>query len=80
MRETATGQKTVAIFSNFWLLDSNFQDLVSKKGAIAQRLEQGAHNALAGGSNPSRPTILRQKITLVPLTCNLSFYVQKNHA
>lgn len=26
-------------------------------GVVAQRLEQGAHNALVGGSNPSRPTI-----------------------
>lgn len=26
-------------------------------GGIAQRLEQGAHNALVGGSNPSAPTI-----------------------
>ncbi len=27
-------------------------------GGLAQWLEQGAHNALVGGSNPSSPTIL----------------------
>lgn len=30
-----------------------------RRGGIAQRLEQGAHNALVGGSNPSAPTTLR---------------------
>ena len=30
-----------------------------KTGPVAQRLEQGTHNPLVGGSNPSGPTILR---------------------
>ena len=34
------------------------RDHKTGSGAIAQRLEQGAHNALVGGSNPSRPTSL----------------------
>jgi hypothetical protein len=28
------------------------------EGPVAQRLEQGTHNPLVGGSNPSGPTIL----------------------
>ena len=38
------------------------RDHKTGSGAIAQRLEQGAHNALVGGSNPSRPTILRRRL------------------
>ena len=30
--------------------------LIIKKGPVAQRLEQGTHNPLVGGSNPSGPT------------------------
>jgi hypothetical protein len=29
---------------------------VTMEGPVAQRLEQGTHNPLAGGSNPSGPT------------------------
>ena len=31
-------------------------------GPVAQRLEQSAHNALVGGSNPSGPTIFRPDV------------------
>jgi hypothetical protein len=34
------------------------EHLVSIEGPVAQRLEQGTHNPLAGGSNPSGPTII----------------------
>jgi hypothetical protein len=30
---------------------------VRSEGPVAQRLEQGTHNPLVGGSNPSGPTI-----------------------
>src|ERR1700734_4342741 len=30
--------------------------IVTTEGPVAQRLEQGTHNPLAGGSNPSGPT------------------------
>ena len=30
--------------------------LCTKGGPVAQRLEQGTHNPLVGGSNPSGPT------------------------
>lgn len=33
----------------------------SAKGPLAQRLEQGTHNALAVGSNPTRPTNFLRK-------------------
>ena len=32
------------------------EDRYSHKGPVAQRLEQGTHNPLVGGSNPSGPT------------------------
>ncbi len=32
------------------------QDLLAVAGPVAQRLEQGTHNPLVGGSNPSGPT------------------------
>ena len=32
------------------------EDRHSHKGPVAQRLEQGTHNPLVGGSNPSGPT------------------------
>ena len=31
-------------------------------GPVAQRLEQGTHNPLVLGSNPSGPTIIRKKV------------------
>ena len=31
---------------------------IPNEGPVAQRLEQGTHNPLVGGSNPSGPTIL----------------------
>lgn len=31
-------------------------------GIVAQRLEQGAHNALVAGSNPANPTKFPSKI------------------
>ncbi len=34
----------------------------SGKGPVAQRLEQGTHNPLVLGSNPSGPTTLRLKV------------------
>ena len=38
------------------------------QGPIAQRLEQGTHNPLVGGSNPSGPTI--ESATCEHLTCS----------
>ncbi len=34
----------------------------SGNGPVAQRLEQGTHNPLVLGSNPSGPTIIRKKV------------------
>ena len=36
-------------------------------GPVAQRLEQGTHNPLAGGSNPSGPTIQIKSIERISL-------------
>ena len=33
-------------------------------GPVAQRLEQGTHNPLAGGSNPSGPTIKKEAVAV----------------
>jgi hypothetical protein len=32
-------------------------------GPVAQRLEQGTHNPLVGGSNPSGPTIINPSMS-----------------
>ena len=38
---------------------------ICHRGPVAQRLEQGTHNPLVGGSNPSGPTMDRSSSILV---------------
>jgi hypothetical protein len=37
------------------------REAVSVEGPVAQRSEQGTHNPLVGGSNPSGPTIIKTR-------------------
>ena len=41
-----------------WIGTLNF----GKQGAVAQRLEQGTHNPLVVGSNPTGPTVLEDHL------------------
>jgi hypothetical protein len=51
--KTAHNAVTVLIV---YIID--YKIVSSHSGPVAQRLEQGTHNPLVGGSNPSGPTII----------------------